>query len=329
VQPIQDKTTDANHLFSASAFSSSALIRTKLRKSWKSPSASPFEKFISALLFICAAVSVFTTLGIIFVLFHDAYGFFKDVSVWEFFTGLEWSPLIEPRKFGVLPLVAGTLMIGLGAALFAVPIGATAALFLSEYVKGTTRIVLKSLLEILAGIPSVVYGFFAITFITPHLQSYCDSVEVFNALSAAIVVGIMVIPTISSISQDAFEAVPRELKEAAFGVGARKYQVATTVVFPAALSGFVAAVILAFSRAIGETMAVTLAAGSTPRLTLNPVESIQTMTAYIVQVSLGDAPAGSIEYKSLFAVGLLLFVMTLVTNLIANFVVGRFQEKYQ
>lgn len=224
--------------------------------------------------------------------------------------------------------MGGTLLIGLGASIFAVPIGAITALYLSEYATGRVRIVLKSLLEILAGIPSVVYGFFAITFITPQLQKLIPNLEIFNALSAAIVVAIMIIPTISSISQDAFEAVPRHLREAAYGLGARRYQVATTIVFPAALSGFVASVILGFSRAIGETMAVTLAAGSSPRLTIDPLVSIQTMTAYIVQVSMGDTPAGTIEYQSIFAVGLLLFAMTLVTNLIAHWIVRRYQEKY-
>lgn len=311
-----------------SSFLFSSSIRTSLRRSWKSPSDSPFEKGLLGLLFLCALLSIVTTAGIIFVLCKDAFEFFREVSFIEFFTGLTWNPMIEPRKFGVLPLVLGTLMIGLGACLFAVPIGGISALFISEYMTGTPRVVMKSTLEILAGIPSVVYGFFAITFITPHLQSVIESTEVFNALSAAIVVGVMIIPTISSISQDAFEAVPKDLREAAYGVGSRKYQVATTVVFPAGLSGFVASVILGFSRAIGETMAVTLAAGATPRLTLNPLQSIQTMTAYIVQVSLGDVPAGSIEYKSIFAVGLLLFAITLGTNILASAIVSKFQEKY-
>lgn len=301
----------------------------KLRRSWNSPSSNPFEKVVYAILLCSALVSILTTVGIIFVLLKDAVGFFSEISWIEFLFGLEWSPLIEPRKFGVIPLIVGTLSVGLGALMIAAPIGVLTALFLSEYVTGKIQIILKSTLEILSGIPSVVYGFFAINFVTPHLQGIFESTEIFNALSASIVVGIMIIPTISSISQDAFQAVPKDLREAAYGVGARKYQVAATVVFPAALSGFIASVILAFSRAIGETMAVTLAAGATPRLTWNPLESIQTMTAYIVQVSLGDTPAGSIEYQSLFAVGLVLFLMTLFTNLIAASIVRRYQERYQ
>jgi phosphate transport system permease protein len=189
--------------------------------------------------------------------------------------------------------------------------------------------VIRSIVEVLAGIPSVVYGFFALSFVTPNLAKAFPEIQHFNALSAAIVVGIMVIPTIASISQDAFQSVPRDLREAGYGLGARKFQVATTVVFPAAISGFVASVILAFSRAIGETMAVTLAAGSTPNLTLNPLESIQTITSFIVQVSLGDTPSGTIEYHSIFAAGFVLFSMTLLTNLIAQLVVKRFQERYQ
>jgi phosphate transport system permease protein len=303
-------------------------VSISLTKSWRSPSRSPAELATRLILWLCTSISIVTTVGIIFVLCQEAFGFFQKVSVFEFFTDTQWTPLIEPRRFGILPLITGTLLIGVGASLAAVPIGAISALYLSEYVQGAWKIILKSTLEILAGIPTVVYGFFAVTFITPQLQKVIPDLEIFNALSAALVVGMMVIPTISSISQDAFEAVPRDLREAAYGLGARKYQVTTTVVFPAGLSGFVASVILAFSRAIGETMAVTLAAGSTPKLTLNPLESIQTMTAYIVQVSLGDSPAGGIEYQSIFAVGLVLFCMTLATNLIAQMIVKRFQEKY-
>jgi phosphate transport system permease protein len=299
-----------------------------LRRSFSSPSHSPFEIFFRMLLYIATSVSIVTTIGIVVVLFKEAARFFCDVGILEFF-GTRWTPLIEPRSYGVLPLICGTLLVGLGASFVAVPIGAMSALFLSEYVKGRKKIILKSTLEVLAGIPTVVYGYFALTFITPLLQKFIPDLDIFNALSAAIVVGAMIIPTISSVSQDAFEAVPRDLREAAFGLGARKYQVALTVVFPAALSGFVAAVILGFSRAIGETMAVTLAAGATPRLSLNPIHSIQTMTSYIVQVSLGDTPAGSIEYKSIFAVGLLLFGMTLFSNLIASWITRQFQERYQ
>ncbi len=299
-----------------------------LRYRWGSPSFSWGELLTRGLIYLAASVSVVTTVGIIYSLGREVGAFFNEVSWFDFLTGTEWSALIEPKAFGILPLVTGTLLIGVGATLFALPIGAGCALFLSEYTQGKTREILKSIVEILAGVPSVVYGFFAISYVTPKLSLLFPEIQFFNALSASIVVGIMVIPMIASISQDAFSAVPRELREAAYGLGARKYQVAMTIVFPAALSGFVASVILAFSRAIGETMAVTLAAGATPQLTLNPLESVQTITSYIVQVSLGDTPAGTIEYHSIYAVGLVLFVMTLGTNLIAQGVVRRFQEKY-
>lgn len=299
-----------------------------LHRSSSSPSHSLAERGVRLFLWACTLVSVVTTAGILFVLLKEVFLFFQLVPVTEFLFGTVWTPLFDPRSFGVLPLVSGTLLIGLGAVFIAAPVGAMAALFLSEYLDGSPRIILKSIIEILAGIPSVVYGFFAITFITPHLRQYFESVEIFNALSAVIVVGVMIIPTVSSVSQDAFEAVPDELRRAAYGLGARKYQVAWTVVFPAALSGFVAAVILGFSRAIGETMAVTLAAGSTPKLGWNLFESMQTMTSYIVQVSLGDTPTGTIEYQSIFAVGLMLFVLTLGSNIVARMIVRRFQEKY-
>jgi phosphate transport system permease protein len=305
-----------------------ALRSVVLRKSRHSPSNSPFESFFKLLVYAASSISILTTIGIVVVLFSESFKFFCEVSFAEFL-GTVWTPLIEPRHYGVLPLVSGTLLVGLGATLVAVPIGTIAALFLSEYVKGKSRVILKSLLEVLAGVPTVVYGYLALTLITPELQKFIPDLEIFNGLSAAIVVGIMIIPTISSVSQDAFEAVPRDLREAGFGLGARKYQVATTVVFPAALSGVIASVVLGFSRAIGETMAVTLAAGATPKLTLNPLTSIQTMTSYIVQVSLGDTPAGSIEYNSIFAVALMLFLMTLISNLFALWLSRKFQEKYQ
>lgn len=302
--------------------------RFSFKKSFKSPSGSPIERLTGSFLFFCAASSVITTLGIVVILVEEMWGFFDHVSLYEFLTGTEWYPLLEPQRFGILPLVSGTLMIAVGSCAVAVPIGLTAALFLSEYCKRFVRVLFKSILEILAGIPTVVYGYLAITFITPALREVIASVEVFNALSAIIVVGVMIIPTITSVSQDAFEAVPRALREAAYGLGGRKYQVALKVVFPAAFSGFVASVILAFSRAIGETMAVTLAAGATPNITFDLFESVQTMTAYIVQVSKGDTPAGTIEYQTIFAVGLVLFIMTLVTNIVAQIFVSRVREKY-
>lgn len=297
-------------------------------RSRHSPSCSFIERAFKFLLATTSWISLFTTIAIVIVLITQAMGFFREVSLGDFLFGTAWNPLIEPKSFGILPLLAGTLQIGLGALVVAVPLGAMAALFLSEYMKGTSRSFLKSFLEVLAGIPSVVYGFFAITFITPKLQWLFPETEIFNALSATLVVAVMIIPTICSVSADAFESVPRDLREAAYGLGARRYQVATSIVFPAGLSGFVTSIILGFSRAIGETMAVTLAAGATPRLTLNPLESIQTMTAYIVQVSLGDTPSGTVEYHSIFAVGLVLFVMTLSSNFIAQWITRRFQERY-
>jgi phosphate transport system permease protein len=290
------------------------------------PSRAWKERLTYGVLFFASSVSILTTLGILFVLLMESVHFFGHVKFADFLFGTQWNALIEPRSFGVLPLVNGTLLIGLTSCLIAIPIGGGAGLFLSEYMTGSRRIVLKSLLEVLAGVPSVVYGFFAVSFITPSLTKIFPDLPVFNALSASIVVAVMVIPTIASISQDAFESVPRHLRDAAYGLGARKFQVASTVVFPAALSGFVAAIILAFSRAIGETMAVTLAAGAVPQAGFDLFAGVQTMTAFIVQVSLGDTPSGSIEYQSMFAVALLLMLMTLGTNLFAQLIVRRFQE---
>lgn len=296
--------------------------------SGSAPSRSWKERSVFFFLVLAALVSVFTTLGIVIFFLREVSGFFSEVSWKDFFFGLEWYPLLEPRRFGILPLISGTFMVAVGACVVAIPLGLLSAIFLSEYVAPYPRTLMKSCLEVLAGVPTVVYGYLALTFITPQLQKIFPSLEIFNALSAAIVVGIMIVPTISSITQDAFEAVPAHLREAAYGLGGRKYQVALTVVLPAAFSGFMASVILAFSRALGETMAVTLAAGATPKLTLNFFESIQTMTAYIVQVSLGDTPAGTIEYQSIFAVGMVLFAMTFLTNVAAQFFVRRIHERY-
>ncbi len=290
------------------------------------------EGLIHLLLLACALVSIATTFGIVYVLVDQSIPFFRQVGVHEFLLGTRWAPLLEPRSYGVLPLVAGTVLIAAGALLVAVPIGLCTAIYLSEYAPGWVRQLAKPFLEILAGIPTVVYGYFALVFITPHVLRRIFSpehVEVYNAASAAIVVGVMIIPTISSLGDDAFRAVPRSLREAAYALSATKLEVSTRIVFPAAMSGVVAAVLLALARAIGETMAVVLAAGMTPKLTLNPLESMQTMTAYIVQVSLGDTPAGTIEYYTIFAVGLLLFAITLTINLIAQRVLKRFREVYE
>ena len=287
------------------------------------------ESVVTRILLFCAGVSVLTTVGINLILFLESFWFFKEISVSEFLLSTNWAPLFEPRHFGVIPLVTGTLSVAFGALFVALPMGLGIAVFLSEYASPKLRAVVKPMLEILAGIPSVVYGYFALTTITPFLRSISESVEVFNAASAAIVVGIMVLPTIASICDDTMTAVPKSLREGAFALGAKKFEVVSQVVVPAALSGILASFILAFSRAIGETMAVTLAAGATPQVTLNPFEGIQTMTAYIAQVSMGDTPHGSIEYQSIFAVGLLLFLMTLVMNLMSQYIVKRFARRYE
>jgi phosphate transport system permease protein len=279
--------------------------------------------------FLCAILSVLTTAGIIYVLLGETIQFFQRVSPLEFFTGTRWEPLFSPSRYGILPLAGGTFLIAFGAGLFAIPIGLLSAIYLSEYASARVRGILKPALEILAGIPTVVYGYFGITFVTPLLRAVFPSVQVFNAAAGAIVVGIMILPMISSLCEDALAAVPRSLREGAYALGSTKKEVTTKVVVPAALSGIMAAFILALSRAIGETMAVTLAAGSTPKLTLNPAESIQTMTAYIVQVSQGDTPVGSVGYQTIFAVGMTLFTITLVMNMVSARLVKRFRNVYE
>ena len=286
------------------------------------------EGAIHGILLLCGLVPLATTVGIIIILSTETVSFFKDVSVSEFFGGTEWTPLFKPQSFGVIPLVAGTLLVTAGACLIALPVGLATAIFMSEYAPNRVRRVLKPLLEVLAGIPTVVYGFFALTFVTPLLRSIIPGVDVFNAASASIVMGVMIIPMVSSLSEDAMVAVPRSLREGAYALGATKFETATRVVVPAALSGIVASFILAISRAIGETMIVTLAAGATPNLTGNPFESIQTMTAYIAGTSLGDTPQGSIEYRTIFAVAMTLFLMTFVMTLLAHYVVRRYREVY-
>lgn len=287
------------------------------------------EAAIRWLCFLCAALSVATTAGIIFVLSEESFQFFQKVSPWAFFTGIDWAPLFQPPRFGVLPLLCGTFLIAVGAGLFALPIGLLSAIFLAEYASPRVRNLLKPALEILAGIPTVVYGYFGLFFVTPLLQKVFPSVQVFNAASGAIVVGIMILPLVSSLCEDALSAVPRSLREGAYGLGSTKMEVSLKVVVPAALSGIMASFILALSRAVGETMAVTLAAGATPKVTLNPAESIQTMTSYIVQVSLGDVPVGTTGYQTIFAVGMTLFVITLLMNILAARLVKRFRNVYQ
>ena len=283
---------------------------------------------IRIIFFLCAIISILTTVAILFTLIFQALSFFNEISIWEFLTGTRWTPILKPRAYGVLPLVSVTLLVTVIAAAVALPVGLFTAIFLSEYAPDKIRRIIKPVLEILAGIPTVVYGYFALTFVTPQLQVIFPDLLVFNALSAGLVMGLMIIPMVSSLSEDAMLSVPRSLREAAYALGATRFEVSLKVVVPAALSGIISAFILAISRAIGETMLVTIAAGATPRLTLNPLESVQTMTAYIVQLSLGEAAVGSLEYNTIFAVGLVLFAMTLIMNLLGFWVVRRFREAY-
>jgi phosphate transport system permease protein len=287
------------------------------------------ETLVKWMLAACAAVSVLTTVGIVVALAQPTIEFFQDIGIGEFFTGTDWSPLFKPASFGVLPLVIGTLSTTFWACLVALPFGLGAAIYMSEYAKPRTRSWLKPALEVLAGIPTVVYGYFALTAVTPFLQDIGIKVEVFNALAAGLVMGIMILPTIASLSDDAMTAVPMSLREGAYGLGASRLQVSTRVVVPAALSGIVGSFVLGISRAVGETMIVAIAAGQQPGLTLNPTEAIQTMTAYIAQVGIGDVPTGSLEYKTIFAVGATLFVATLVMNVISIRLVRKYREVYE
>ena len=287
------------------------------------------ERVIHAALFGCASISVFSTIGIVVVLLFESVQFFFDVSLVEFLTGTKWTPNFQPQHFGILPLMCGTLLVAIGSALIAVPLGLGTAIYLSEYAHPWFRNTVKPVLEVLAGIPSVVYGFFGLVFISPIVRGVFESAGVFNAASACIVVGIMILPMIISMSEDALRSVPGSLREGAHALGATKFDVIVQVVVPAAMSGIIASILLAVSRAIGETMAVTLIAGGTPTMTLNPLESIQTMTAYIVSTTQGDTPTGTLEYRTIFAVGLTLFLSTMLMNLLAQWVLGRMREKYE
>jgi len=286
------------------------------------------ESFIEWALFLCAALSVLTTAGIITVLSVETFEFLREVSIVEFLTGTEWTPLFADPHFGVLPLVAGTVLVSAIAMAVALPMGLLSAIYLSEYAPEGLRRVVKPLLEILAGVPTVVYGYFALMFVTPLLQRIFPQMSGFNALSPGIVMGIMILPLVSSMSEDAMRAVPRGLREGAYALGATRMQTALQVVVPAAFSGITAACILAVSRAVGETMIVAIAAGQQPRLTANPFVPLETMTAYIVQVSLGDTPQGTLEYRTIFAVGMLLFLMTFGLNLVSTWLRDRYREEY-
>lgn len=288
------------------------------------------ETAIRSVLFACAAVSIFTTVGIIAILVEQAWEFFREVPILSFLTGTKWTALFKNPEYGVLPLVAGTLWITLIAMLVAIPLGLMSAIYLSEYAGPKVRGWLKPTLELLAGIPTIVYGFFAVTFIRPEmLKRIFPDIGPFSALAAGIAVGIMIIPLVASLSEDAMRAVPRSLREGGYAMGATKNEVSWQVVVPAAISGIIASFILAMSRAVGETMIVALAAGSKAQLSGNPLEPMQTMTGFIVQTFSGDVVAGSTPYLSLFAVGLLLFVITLILNIFSQWVVARFREVYE
>ena len=287
------------------------------------------EKIIEKLLFTCSLITILTTLGIIAVLLYESVLFFKEVSLFEFLTDTEWTPLFAEKRFGILPLITGTLLTSLIAISVAVPVGLTIAVYLNEYAHQKFTAVIKPVLEILAAVPTVVYGFFALTFVTPILQKMIPGLSGFNALSPGLVMGIMIIPYISSLSEDALRAVPKSLREAAYGMGSTRLQTAFKVMIPAAYSGIAVSVILAISRAIGETMIVAIAAGQQPRLTLNPLVPIETITTYIVQVSLGDVPHGSLDYRTIFAAGITLFVFTFILNNISFWIKSKFQEKYE
>ncbi len=289
------------------------------------------ERVIERLLFLAAALGVVTTIAIIAVLAIETFEFFLEVSPVEFFTGSHWSALIKPQSWGVLALVSGTVLVAGIGLVIAVPLGLLAAVFLAEYASTRVRTVVKPILETIAGVPTIVLGFFGLNFIAPQLLRPLlgqDAIGTFSALSGGIVVGLLITPLIASISEDAMRAVPRGLREGAFAMGATRFEVVRKVVFPAAISGIMASIILAMSRAIGETMAVVLTVGTKPQLTFDPTESVQTMTAFIVQISIGETAQGSVEYKSLFAVGATLFAVTFALNLLSGAVVRRFRTSY-
>jgi phosphate transport system permease protein len=304
------------------ALGGAALALPKKRIRWG-------EVVVQTILFLAAAISVLTTLGIVLSLILPAFDFFGEVSVWEFATGTTWTPLFLDGEFGVLPLVVGTFIISFLSALVAFPLGVGVAIYLSEYANPRAAGVLKPILEILAAVPTVVLGYFALTFVTPLLRDLGIQVDVFNALSASLVLGVMLIPTIASLSEDAMAAVPRDLREGGYALGADKLQVSTRIVFPAAISGIIAAFILGLSRAVGETMIVLIAGGQLAQITADPREPIETMTAFIGATGFGDVPTGSIEYKTIFAVGLTLFLITLVMNLVSIRLVRKYREIYE
>jgi phosphate transport system permease protein len=287
------------------------------------------ERIIEGIMMCCSFVTVLTTLGIILVLLLDSIKFFSEVPIADFLTDTQWTPLFSEKHFGILPLLSGTLLTTTIAIAVAVPIGLIIAVYLNEYASVKFTTIVKPILEILAAIPTVVYGFFALQFVTPLLQQFIPNLRGFNALSPGLVMGVMIIPYITSLSEDALRAVPRSLREGSYGMGATKFQTAFRVIVPAASSGILVSIILAISRALGETMIVAVAAGQEPRLTFNPKESVETITTYIVQVSMGDVPQDSLEYRTIFAAGLTLFVFTFILNNISFWIRSKFQNRYE
>jgi phosphate transport system permease protein len=287
------------------------------------------ERLIEFVMLLCSMVSVLTTLGIISILAIDTFKFFKEVPLSEFLTDKQWTPLFEDKHFGILPLLSGTLLTTLIATFVAVPIGLTIAVYLNEYASKKFTNIIKPILEILAAIPTVVYGFFALQFVTPLLQQFIPHLAGFNALSPGLVMGLMIIPYITSLSEDALRAVPNSLREASYGIGANRFQTAFKVLVPAANSGIIVSIILAIARALGETMIVAIAAGQEPRLTFNPIDAVETITTYIVQVSMGDVPQDSLEYRSIFAAGITLFIFTFLLNNISFWIRKKYQQRYE
>ena len=289
------------------------------------------EDLIRGLLMLAALISVLTTTGIVLSLLEETISFFGEVGVGDYLFGTEWAPLFEPASFGVLPLVLGTMLISLVAMIVAIPLGLAAAIYLAEYARPAVRKTIKPILELLAGVPTIVFGYFALTFFTPEILRglFGDGVGIFNGLAAGIIIGFLIVPTVASISEDSMSAVPQSLREGSFGLGASKLQTTLRVVFPAALSGIVASVVLAFSRAVGETMVVVIAAGLQPQWGINLFESMETMTAFIAATAKGDIATGSIAYKTIFAVGTTLFVITLLLNMLSIRFVRRYRQIYE
>ena len=286
------------------------------------------ESIIQMILALFASISILTTIGIVFSLLFESVIFFNEVSIIEFFTTIRWAPVFDPPSFGVLPLISGTLLIAVLSSMVSLPLGLGSAIYLSEFASSKARKLIKPILELLAGVPSIVYGYFALTFITPLLRTFLPQPEIFNALSASIAVGIMTLPMVASLSEDAMMAVPNSIRQGAYALGSTQLEVSTHVIVPAAFSGIASSFVLAISRAIGETMIVAIAAGQTPSMALNPLGSIQTMTGFMVNMALGDIQQGSIEFKTVFVVGMVLFIITLIMNLIAKKIIARNREVY-